>query len=139
MRNDRCGAGGRLASALLVAGLAVLGCNGGEGVSPRDGSMPIGTGTAGSGGGGGGSGGATGGSGGGGGSVDGGVDAPPVFVPHVFIPGPYNRALVSGAVAATSAKYKVVATVGESPGGGNSVKKSAHYKFVGGLIGSTQR
>lgn len=133
-----------LALASLAAAVTAAGCGGGGNMNVKvdgGGGGGGGGGATGSGGStGGGAGGSQGGSGGGGGSTntDGGgvVD---VGAPHIAIPAPYNRALVPGGGSAGGANHKVIMTIGQSPGGGNTVKKSAKYKFVGGLIGSTQK
>jgi hypothetical protein len=122
------------AGAMLIAVGFAAGCGGGGAGSGKD----AGSDSAGKGGNGGGGGGQTGGTGGAGGSAK-DAGAPDVFVAHQFVPGPYNRALVAGGASATSPLYQVVLTVGQSPGGGNTVKTSANYRFVGGLIGSTQK
>jgi hypothetical protein len=124
------------AGATLIAIGFVAGCGGGGAAPSKDAGSDTSTGSAGSTGKGGNGGG--GGTGGAGGSVK-DAGAPDVFVAHRFVPGPYNRALVAGGASATSPLYHVVLTAGQSPGGGNTVKTSSNYRFVGGLIGSTQK
>jgi hypothetical protein len=127
------------AGATLIAVGFVAGCGGGGGggaAPSKDAGSDTSSGSAGSTGKGGNGGG--GGTGGAGGSVK-DAGAPDVFVAHQFVPGPYNRALVAGGASATSLLYQVVLTAGQSPGGGNTVKTSSNYRFVGGLIGSTQK
>ena len=60
------------------------------------------------------------------------------FVPVTYIPGPSGNALVPGGTTSSSSKYMVVRTAGQSPGG-NSVRESSLYRFIGGVVGSTQK
>lgn len=63
---------------------------------------------------------------------------PPVdaFEPHKALPAPSGRAVVAGGSRMKSSSYRAVVTAGQPPGG-NRVMKSANYRFVGGLVGST--
>jgi hypothetical protein len=63
---------------------------------------------------------------------------PPVdaFEPHKALPAPSGRAVVPGGSRMKSSSFRAVITAGQSPGG-NRVMKSANYRFVGGLVGST--
>jgi hypothetical protein len=119
---------------LFAVGLAA-GCGGVTAIPSKDSGAS--TSTGGSGGGGG----HAAGSGGAGGAhlTDAGAPDSVTFVPHPFVPGPYNHALVPGGASSSSPLFKLVLTAGQSPGGGNSVKTSLKYRFVGGLVGSTQK
>ena len=50
---------------------------------------------------------------------------------------PTSLGLSAGGVFCSSASYKAILTLGQSPGG-NRVLQSANYRMVGGLIGATQ-
>lgn len=60
------------------------------------------------------------------------------FVPVTYTPGPSGNALVPGGTTSSSSKYMVVRTAGQSPGG-NRVRESTLYRFIGGVVGSTQK
>jgi hypothetical protein len=128
--------GARAAVVVLATAGLLAACGGSNPASPAKDAAHDTFQGAGGGADGGGIGGAGGGRADGGGAVDTGSDA---FVPHQFVPGPYNHALVPGGGYASSSIYKVIVTTGQSPGGGNSVKRSSRFRFVGGLIGSTQK
>jgi hypothetical protein len=49
-----------------------------------------------------------------------------------------GTSLVAGGVVASSANYRVIMTLGQSPGG-NATHSSANYMIVGGLVGATQK
>lgn len=53
-------------------------------------------------------------------------------------PGSPGSALVSGGNVMTSAKYRLVLTTGEGPGG-TQVLQSRNYKLIGGLVGTTEQ
>jgi hypothetical protein len=63
-----------------------------------------------------------------GGTPDGGG---PAFQGH------RGTATVSGSVQATSSRFRVIMTTGQSPGGNNTASSSQH-KVRGGLVGATQ-
>jgi hypothetical protein len=78
--------------------------------------------------------------------VDGG---PPVKVPVADAESPPNDAetpvedagegdAVVGGNLLTSPNYSLMLSVGEAPGG-NGVSLSSHYRFVGGVVGTTQQ
>ena len=52
-------------------------------------------------------------------------------------PGRPGVSIVAGGMLMTSPKYRAFVATGESPGS-NAVLSSSKYKFVGGLIGTTQ-
>jgi hypothetical protein len=116
---------------LFAVGL-MAGCGGVTAISSKDSGVSTSSG---------GGGGHAAGSGGAGGAhlTDAGAPDSATFVPHPFVPGPYNHALVPGGASSSSPLFRLVLTAGQSPGGGNSVKTSPKYRFVGGLIGSTQK
>jgi hypothetical protein len=74
------------------------------------------------------------------GATDGKMDGGPVdaFVPYDALPAPSGRAVVPGGSKASSSSYKMIKTLGQSPGG-NRVRTSPSYRMVGGLIGATQK
>lgn len=55
----------------------------------------------------------------------------------VVEPGRPGSALVSGGNVMTSAKYRLVLTTGEGPGG-TQVLESTNYRLLGGLVGTTE-
>jgi hypothetical protein len=61
-----------------------------------------------------------------------------IFVPVNYTPSPSGRSMVPSGVVSSSAHYTVVRTLGQSPGG-NRVHESPHYRFIGGLVGATQK
>jgi hypothetical protein len=61
---------------------------------------------------------------------------PDAFVPHVPLPAPSGRTITAGGSWMESPVFRAVVTAGQTPGG-NRVMKSANYRFVGGLVGST--
>ena len=46
--------------------------------------------------------------------------------------------MVAAGVVCSSPNYKMIATLGQGPGG-NAVMSSPNYKLVGGVVGSTQQ
>ena len=73
-------------------------------------------------------------------SADGGTArdaAADIGPPDVGPPGAPGFGLSAGAAIMKSAKFKVYAVLGESPGG-NTVSKSASYTMHGGVIGATK-
>jgi hypothetical protein len=60
------------------------------------------------------------------------------FEVHQAAPSPSSHALVPGGGTASSTSYRLVRTVGQSPGV-NRVMESSQYRYVGGLVGSTQK
>jgi hypothetical protein len=60
------------------------------------------------------------------------------FVAHDALAAPSGHALVPGGTSAESTSYFMIQSAGQSPGG-NTVRKSASYKMVGGLVGATQK
>jgi hypothetical protein len=66
---------------------------------------------------------------------EGGAGGEPVVVVD---PGRPGSALVTGGNVMSSAKYRLVLTTGEGPGG-TQVLKSQNYTLIGGLIGTTEQ
>jgi hypothetical protein len=62
----------------------------------------------------------------------------PAFEVHQFTTTPSNRAVVPGGSTASSTRYRVIKTSGRSPGA-SGVMESPRYRYVGGLVGATQR
>jgi hypothetical protein len=54
------------------------------------------------------------------------------------VPAPSSRALAAGATISQSTTYRAIRTLGQPPGG-NTVRTSATYRSVGGLVGATQK
>jgi len=82
--------------------------------------------------------------------ASGDVDVPDTSAPDVSVPdagkeggvdaGPLGRAagaLVTGGTVSRSAGFKLVGTLGTSPGG-SGVAKSSNYKLHDGVVGATQ-
>jgi hypothetical protein len=66
------------------------------------------------------------------------VDSPPAADLPPPVPAPSSRALAAGATISESASYRAIRTLGQSPGS-NTVRSSATYRSIGGLVGATQR
>jgi len=104
------------------AGGAIGGAGGSAGQTGIGGAGGVGGGIAGAGGAGGGIGGAAG--------LDGGA-------PDAGARGRINADTVPGGAFMKSNRYRMIGTVGQSPGA-NTVKSSAKYKMFDGVVGSTQ-
>jgi hypothetical protein len=60
------------------------------------------------------------------------------FVARDALAAPSGHSLVPGGTSSASASYFMIQSAGQSPGG-NTVRKSASYRMVGGLVGATQK